>query len=78
MRSTRLKHFSIDMSKATHLGKKMSTCTQSQSVKNRLCPEIKLFCFFLIGIHPMQGWRATTRHGKKNNKSKQESRLERA
>ena len=46
MRSSRLEHFSIDMSKATHLGKKMSTCTQSQSVKKRLCPEIKLFCFF--------------------------------
>ena len=24
---------------------------------------VLIFFFFLIGIHPMQGWTATTRHG---------------
>ena len=32
-------------------------------IKKEQYEKKRLFYFFLIGIHPMQGWTATTRHG---------------
>ena len=44
--------------------------------KSNVGPDFGLFCpylntnFFLIGIHSMQGWTATTRHGVTRKRSK--------
>ena len=51
--STLSSHLALELSKAFIRSKLEFSCTVW----------FFFFCFFLVGIHPMQGWTATARHG---------------
>ena len=58
----KFKSYSVDMFK-----KHMQDCEHQKNAQFDIY--IYIYIFFLIGIHTIQGWTATTRHGVTRKKS---------